>query len=600
MRAGWVLLLAACASSSSTRGDPPAPAPSSIAASAAATTAAAAPARVPFVATTDPEVLAPLERLGLELAFGEAHPTTAELGERTAYRDVAEVLADELKRIRAADRRSGEGMSHAHRLFEQAWLRSPETRFELVGVVNRFDRVELYTCGELRFVYRLAYTTTVEGMAVSSRLPMTLNVVMWQGACDPDTWLVPRDLGGAELGRWLAEHPLSHLRRPGGELSSTSGELKSVEINMQTVRWPSAVHPTMAGHAEYLLRVFHRERDRFAPAPLEDVPDVERIRRTPALRAELRALLTDETIATRAAFGRLRLPEKMLARRAVSVAPRGLARLANRPFSQIFDPDDLPATVPGFTSARELLRRLDQLTCQGCHQSRSLAGFHLLGEPRAGDAVDALAVAVSPHLAAELVRRRGHLENGTKVPQQEVAERLGGGWGEHCSLRPDVFPSWTCDEGLSCRAVLGDDAIGACMPASAAAPGDACEPGVVSQDADPHRDRVGEIGQTDCGAGICERNRVGFPGGMCATGCDSTHPEAVCGAIAILTDFNDCLARQEPFERCITSHSRPAGLRRCDARRPCRDDYVCALTPSGGGACIPPYFLFQLRVDGHP
>lgn len=30
-----------------------------------------------------------------------------------------------------------------------------------------------------------------------------------------------------------------------------------------------------------------------------------------------------------------------------------------------------------------------------------------------------------------------------------------------------------------------------------------------------------------------------------------------------------------------------------------RDDYICARTPDGNGACIPPYFLFQLRVDGH-
>jgi hypothetical protein len=31
-------------------------------------------------------------------------------------------------------------------------------------------------------------------------------------------------------------------------------------------------------------------------------------------------------------------------------------------------------------SAEGLLRRLDQLTCLGCHEARSIAGFHLLGE----------------------------------------------------------------------------------------------------------------------------------------------------------------------------------------------------------------------------
>ncbi len=41
-----------------------------------------------------------------------------------------------------------------------------------------------------------------------------------------------------------------------------------------------------------------------------------------------------------------------------------------------------------------------------------------------------------------------------------------------------------------------------------------------------------------------------------------------------------------------------AGLRACDDQNPCRDDYVCARA-AHGGACLPPYFVFQLRVDGH-
>jgi hypothetical protein len=41
-------------------------------------------------------------------------------------------------------------------------------------------------------------------------------------------------------------------------------------------------------------------------------------------------------------------------------------------------------------------------------------------------------------------------------------------------------------------------------------------------------------------------------------------------------------------------------MRGCGEAAPCRDDYICARTPAGGGACVPPYFLFQLRVDGHP
>ena len=87
---------------------------------------------------------------------------------------------------------------------------------------------------------------------------------------------------------------------------------------------------------------------------------------------------------------------------------------------------------------------------------------------------------------------------------------------------------------------------------------------------------------------------------MCADHCGALPAGAACGVIAVLAPFNACLARRRPFPECLAQHVSPAGLRACDATTPCRDDYICARTPEGRGACIPPYFLFQLRVDGHP
>jgi hypothetical protein len=87
---------------------------------------------------------------------------------------------------------------------------------------------------------------------------------------------------------------------------------------------------------------------------------------------------------------------------------------------------------------------------------------------------------------------------------------------------------------------------------------------------------------------------------MCTSTCATLGAGAVCGKIAVLRGFNDCLARKEPFARCLADNATPAALRACDAEHPCRDDYLCARGPDGGGACIPPYFLFQMRVDGHP
>ena len=62
-------------------------------------------------------------------------------------------------------------------------------------------------------------------------------------------------------------------------------------------------------------------------------------------------------------------------------------------------------------SPAALLRRLDGLSCQGCHESRSIAGFHLLGEERdPSKTVDALQRSSSPHLEGELERRAAWFE----------------------------------------------------------------------------------------------------------------------------------------------------------------------------------------------
>jgi hypothetical protein len=91
---------------------------------------------------------------------------------------------------------------------------------------------------------------------------------------------------------------------------------------------------------------------------------------------------------------------------------------------------------------------------------------------------------------------------------------------------------------------------------------------------------------------------------MCAGSCDALPEGATCGGIPLLAEFNGCLGRGVSFERCIAENTRPGALRACGFHAPCRDDYVCARGGSdaapGVGVCMPPYFLFQLRVDGHP
>jgi hypothetical protein len=385
---------------------------------------------------------------------------------------------------------------------------------------------------------------------------------------------------------------------------------KSVELNFQSVRWPATVRPQLGGHAEYVLRAFKRTNSPpgLVAALLENTPDVPRIAKNAALKKELGAFLATPEALAKIDEGTLVLPDAFLAARAISVAPHGLARKANRAFQQLFVPADFAAhgdlgAQRVVRSPAALLRRLDTLSCPGCHQSRSIAGFHLLGvEPRE-DRIDAVEVPMSPHLHGDLDRRAAYVQalaNGwTPDDFRPPAERPPSdrGRGAHCGLGEPGFTFWTCAQGLRCSPGL-DPEVGTCE-ADVPAVGDGCESGALHASADSHRDGA-RLARRGCAEGrICEATSVGFPGGMCAGDCTGLSSQATCGGIAILDAFNACLGRGEPFERCIADHTRPGALQACDFHTACRDDYVCARTPSGSG-CIPPYFLFQLRVDGHP
>lgn len=584
-------------------------------ATAQATTTAQLPdpeSSSPALATFDYATLRKLEAAGFgfgAMALG-TEPTLVPMDNQAlsldpGYASIVSVLAKDLDEFIAADKHAGVGMKFAHRAFDKRWLTSPKFHFELVAVVHRVDRrvFEPATCGELRLVYRLAYESQVDGQPVASRVPMTVNVVRWINDPGCQRWLAAMRLVEAnhqtEASTWWTA--------PGAPLSAAMLALtspKSVEVNLQSVRWPSTVRPNMAGHAEYLLRVFHRAAASgpFSVAVLENTPDVKRLSQDQATRRRLSDWLRAPEQAVAIAQGTVRVPDEFLATRATSVAPHGLARKTNRPFAALLSDDWADRS-----DATSVLRRLDGLSCPGCHQSRSVAGFHILGNEGTYKRADKLALPHSPHFTDEMVRRREYvsavISGGAPDEFRAPAEHpLGaGGWGSRCGL--DVSPSapfatWMCEQGLTCRAI--DDAlVGECMPPVAAI-GDACESGTTTWDSSV-RELTRLAPPTSCGDGrVCERNAVGFPGGMCSSGCgNSNHLEGICAGIAVLDSFNACIARGEVFETCLATTTRPGTLRRCSHEAPCRDDYVCAATSSGGGACLPPYFLFQLRVDGH-
>jgi hypothetical protein len=529
------------------------------------------------------------------------------LSEVTRFAPLLQELEAELARAGAADKLAGVDVARfSHRLFDRRFLRLPQARFELVGVVSRPDRANFHarSCGETRLIYRLAYELDAER---ASKLPMTLAIEL----------NVPRDAPtcSSAAARWLepaahtAEARADWLRSARGPLSpaltSMTPDGARLVVNLQLVRWPSTVRPDLGGHAEYLLRSFRLdEAGRLAPERLENTIEPAL---APSSRRALLAWLDQEREGVER--GDARLPESLLATRAISVTPRGLHRFANRPFSLALASEAF--TSRDFSRARliksraGLLRRLDQLSCPGCHQARSVAGFHLLGQDAAdAPAENALAVAVSPQVIADLPRRllsAKRLLSGAEPPlDAPFAEHSAqtGGYGEACGLGADpTFAGWTCASGLRCSAIEAgpDDDVGQCLPVVPEV-GDACEAGSITREGNRLRDRVQNRGLETCGSMICNRSDVGFPAGMCTASC--TAPTASCGAIAVLDPFNACLARGDSFLSCIRHNVREAGLRACADQQPCRDDYVCARAERGG-VCLPPYFVFQLRVDGH-
>jgi hypothetical protein len=152
-----------------------------------------------------------------------------------------------------------------------------------------------------------------------------------------------------------------------------------------------------------------------------------------------------------------------------------------------------------------------------------------------------------------------------------------------------------------------------------------------------------------------DRLTGGFPAGMLRLSeCTGLADEATCGLIAS-SGFNDCVTAVGNgtllLGACFSSFTSFAGVRACTAAKPCRDDYICVKpmdytaanadekfqareqelrNPNGAfrkinkrdfdptdfgqqrpdgnwlqrgdtrGLCIPPYFVFQFRSDGHP
>jgi hypothetical protein len=413
----------------------------------------------------------------------------------------------------------GVGNSYNFQLFDRALLYSADSRFVLAGIVNRMDRGYLSeaNCGEIRLIYRLTRTAAAEGGegAASPRLPMTLNVVLkakGDGAVAGSVAITC----SAIARRWLAagEWPLTGVELA-AKLTSSDGPLdliapeniERIETNLQIAHAPkSAVRDF---RTDYLMKVFHYNAQSriFEQAPLENQIDRERILADDKLTRDFKTWLLDAKHFTELDRGTLLIPEKFLATGAIAATPVGFGRSNLQPAfglvqgddavaDPLFKENDVVAALKKAADSGVMLqnigslagfeRRLNDVTCTGCHQTRGIGGFHFPGvDWMAAHPSNSTVVPASPHFFGDQIRRRDiltSLRDGRRPdysrgfssrPQLRGNSELAGteysdGWGAHCfqqrtNATDKSFRSWTCAEGLTCQVAGQASGMGMCF-----------------------------------------------------------------------------------------------------------------------------------------
>jgi len=489
--------------------------------------AQSAPALEHGAAITDPFALRELDRgrFGLARMLIPARPadaplTGSQLFALPAMIPVRKALDEEFERYVQQHKTDlpnesvGVGTSFDFQLFDRALLYSPATRFVLAGIVNRMDRafVAKENCGEVRLIYRLTQTDEpmVGDRAVSPRLPMTLNLVL-NARDGKDAALTCAEIAR----RWLAagDWPLAgaalaeKLTADGGPLASVGPEnIERIETNLQIAHVPRS--PTRDFRTDYLLKVFDydAERQAFGEATLENQFDRERILADEKLRRDFKAWLLEPAHFAELDRGTILIPKEFLAKSAIAPTPAGFSSsnlepafgmLEGEGANPVFSKGDIVAalekaaargvSLQNIGSVAGFERRLNDITCAGCHQTRGIGGFHFPGvDWMAANPSNSTVVPGSPHFFGDQIRRRDVLvsirdgkapdysRGFSSRPQLRGSHELAGteyedGWGAPCyGQRADAdndrsFKSWTCARGLACQVMSDATRMGMCF-----------------------------------------------------------------------------------------------------------------------------------------
>jgi hypothetical protein len=483
-------------------------------------------------AITDPIALRALDtgRFGISRMMMMARSADAALTSRQLFAlpsmtPVRRVLGTDFDRyiakhkIELPKESIGVGSNFDFQLFDRDKLDSDNTRFVLSGIVNRMDRayVSRSDCGEVRLIYRLTETRAADigDAAVSPRLPMTLNLVLKARPAAP---VDHEATNCAEIARrWLAADELNEqgvalaeiLTAPDGALDLIRPEnIARVETNLQIAHAPKSSARDF--RTDYLLKVFDYDAktQTFEEAPLENQIDRDGLLTDRNLARDFKSWLLEPAHLAELDRGTILVPERFLLKSAVAATPVGFSPSKLQPAfglmageaakDPVFSESDVVGALKAaaergivmqnIRSPAGFERRLNDMTCTGCHQTRGIGGFHFPGvDWMAAKPSNSTIVPASPHFFGDQIRRRDILaafRDGKEPdfsrgfaarPQTRGSAELAGteyedGWGAHCYVRhakasenDASFRSWTCAEGLACQPASADGRMGMCF-----------------------------------------------------------------------------------------------------------------------------------------
>lgn len=628
--------------------------------------AQAANAETPLTIVDDPAVLAALDSNGYGFAgiFGvDGNGDLKTLYDKApAYHAIVEAVASDVAALRAEMKAGGRPLyevtdGNVGRVMDMRWLRTEAARFRLVGVVNRLDRRDFAalqgdtSCGEVRFIYRLAYGFKKNGKVLASRLPFNFSAV-YNAAPDADGGCV------GVAGRWAPQldENVDAGWLIGGPLDRAALTFKQLELNAQVVRFPSGQETEFGGQAAYLMRIFGIDGAAASEKPLENTPDAARLAEDVALKARLADYVRTSVAAVD--LGVYQIPDEFLARKVISWSTFGSARQANHPFTPLFQPADFAgvdfSALKLVRTPEALVERLDNGACQGCHQAGSTAGFHFIGlDDKTTSPLNRIEVGISPHLHADIPRRVAWLRATADGKEPNRFRPLSfappATWNDAgeiayspaemampCFMPEDAArfgATWQCGGDTVCTPLTTASGVrtklAQCLlpkHSESMFSGHPCLTGsIASNPAQPFNDRYTITGQFAAFApGIsrtsytCRPPKIGVPAGIAYRGCDDRDrsfaafksgkpmPNEICGLVGG-KKFDTCVATNN-FDQCLGGAVNRGNRPACSADHFCREDYMCQSLPpdtpgigkvKGIGFCSPTYFIFQMRIDNH-